>query len=371
MNVCSMFGMSNSAEKRSSSIGRPIVVVSTLPRTHARRSGYPLLAEYLEKDACITAFRDDPDRLVPWLMARVASRFAFSRWYLGGSAIAEWNVSRFLRKHESSIVHMFWADIDLGFLDYYLALRGDPLCGTFHQCSDTIRSTIRYPNRLRRFAAVILMSETQRQFMLDAGVSPERIHVVLHGVDTRYFTPPDQLAASPWTVLSVGGYRRNFEALRQVCQALHDEPDIRFRIVGPAAVAGLFAGLTNVSFHSGLSDDELVTTYRSSSCFLTMVHNATANNALLEAMACGLPVIAERVGGIPEYVNDRCASLVALGDSDAAARKILELCRSPELNRAMGKAARERAEELDWIRVAEQTCRVYQAIERGGNSRGN
>ncbi len=63
--------------------------------------------------------------------------------------------------------------------------------------------------------------------------------------------------------------------------------------------------------------------------------------------------------------------LVAPGDSDATARKILELYRSRELTGAMGKAARERAEELDWIHVAEQTCRVYQAIECGGNVRGN
>lgn len=266
---------------------------------------------------------------------------------------------------------MLWADNDLGFLDYYLALRGDSLCGSFHHCSDTIGSTIRFFKRLRNFAAVILMSETQRPFMLDAGVSPDRIHVVLHGVDTKYFTPPDERTGSPWTVLSVGGYRRNFEAVREVCRALNDQPDIRFRIVGPAAVAGLFAGLTNVSFQSGLSDDELVTAYRESSCFLTMVENATANNALLEAMACGLPVIAERIGGIPEYVNDRCAALVAPADSDAAARKILELYRSQEMSLAMSKAARERAEALDWVHVAEQTCRVYQAIERGSNGRGN
>src|ERR1700722_16056726 len=122
---------------RSISVHRPIVLLSTLPRTHARRSGYPLLAEYLENDAWLTAVRDDPVGVLPWLSARVSSRFAFWRWYVGGSAIAEWNCARFLRRRPRSIVHMLWADNDLGFLDHYLALRGDWLCGTFHHCSDT------------------------------------------------------------------------------------------------------------------------------------------------------------------------------------------------------------------------------------------
>jgi glycosyltransferase involved in cell wall biosynthesis len=340
----------------------PLVLTSTLHRSHASRSGYPLLAEYLPRDAWITAIRSDPDRFFSKMCARLVRRFAFSRWYLGGSAVAEWNCRRHLRHCPNSIVHMFWADADLGFLDYFLALRGDWLCGTFHHCSDTIASVIRFPHRLRRFAAVILMSETQRAFMLDAGVSPERIHVVLHGVDTQHFTPPAEPVLDPWTVLSVGGYRRNFVALRAVCHALHDHPKIRFRIIGPRASAPIFAELTNVAYESGLSDDELLNAYRGASCFLTLVENATANNALLEAMACGLPVLTERIGGIPEYVNDRCARLVAPDDVSSIAESIVELHDSNETRLALGKAARVRAEELDWARVAENTCRGYESI---------
>ena len=147
---------------------------------------------------------------------------------------------------------------------------------------------------------------------------------------------------------------------------LADNPDIHFRVIAPTSAKPLFNRLANVTFESGLSDDGLVKAYRESSCFLTMVENATATNALLEAMACGLPVIAERIGGIPEYVNENCASLVAHGDWDSAAREILQLSRSRDLQFAMGRAARRRAEELDWDRVAEQTRGVYESIGSGG-----
>jgi glycosyltransferase involved in cell wall biosynthesis len=350
------------ADQSSGSTVCPIALVSTVPEGFASRSGYPVLAEYLSKDALITANRSDPSNFGPRLLARVARRVAFSRWYLGGSAVAEWNCLRFVRRHDRSLVHLLWADNDLGFLDYYLRLRGDILCGTFHHCSDTLASVIRFPHRLRRFAAVILMSETQRSFMLDAGVAPDRIHVVLHGVDTVYFSAPRQPVAGPFTVLSVGGYRRNFMALREVCRSLQEHPEIRFRIVGPTNAKPIFAGLSSVTFESGLRDGALLEAYRSASCFCTMVENATANNALLEAMACGLPVVAERVGGIPEYVNGACSRLVAAGDSQAIAGAILDLHQSRELQLAMSQAARRRAEELDWTHVADRTREVYESI---------
>jgi glycosyltransferase involved in cell wall biosynthesis len=93
-----------------------------------------------------------------------------------------------------------------------------------------------------------------------------------------------------------------------------------------------------------------------------MMENATANNALLEAMACGLPVVAERVGGIPEYVNRECARLVPTGDCQAIASSILQLSESPELRLAMGQAARRRAEELDWKHAARQTRDIYESV---------
>jgi glycosyltransferase involved in cell wall biosynthesis len=321
-----------------------------------------VLAEYLAKDAWITANRSDPNRFVPRLLARVARRAAFSRWYLGGSAVAEWKCSKFVRRHGRTLVHLLWADNDLGFLDYYLRLHGDILCGTFHHCSDTLATVIRFPARLRRFAAIILMSETQRPFMLDAGVAPERIHVVQHGVDTGYFSPAGQRACNPFTVLSVGGYRRNFPALRELCRALESRPEIRFRVIGPAHARPLFDGLSSVTFECGLGDSALLDAYRSASCFCTLMENATANNALLEAMACGLPVVAERVGGIPEYVDGDNARLVATGDCQSAAEAILEIRESRELHAAMSQAARRRAEELDWTHVAARTREIHESI---------
>ena len=66
------------------------------------------------------------------------------------------------------------------------------------------------------------------------------------------------------------------------------------------------------------------------------------SNAILEAQACGLPVIATEVGGNPDLVDDICGRLVAPRDPDALAAAMLALLRDAELCQQMGVAARAR-----------------------------
>ena len=89
----------------------------------------------------------------------------------------------------------------------------------------------------------------------------------------------------------------------------------------------LFSDLPNVEFFSGISDAKLLSFYQSSSCLLHVAENATANNAVLEAMACGLPIISERLGGIPEYVTAQSSILVEPGNRDAIAAAVDRLLR--------------------------------------------
>ena len=339
----------------------PVLMLSTIHAAHARRSGYGLLADYIPGAEFLHATRADPKREPALFFARVARRCAFSRWYLGGSASIEWQAFRRLRSGFQGVVHSMWADHDLGFLDLVIPNKEHRFCGTFHNCPDDFLHTIRFPSRLRSFGAIILMSECQRAFFRGAGVADSKIHVVLHGVDTNYFHPGEQVPNHPFTVLSAGGFRRNFPLLRQVCERLIGS-DIRFEIIAPTAFRPMFADLPNAEFFTGISDEELVAKYRAASCLLHTAEQATANNVLLEALACGTPIVAERIGGIPEYVTAECAILTAPGDAAALADAVGQLARSPALRQSMSTAARQRAEELAWPKVAERTLAVYRSF---------
>lgn len=339
---------------------KPLLLLSTLHRNHAAHSGYQALAEHLPEAKLVQTLRADPKGGVPLFGARVARRLSFSRWYLGGCAAMEWAAWKELRKGFSGIVHALWADHDLGFLDLSLDEKQHRMVGSFHNCDDTFMHTIRFPRRLRNFAAIILMSSTQRDFFFRAGVKPERIHVVRHGVDTQHFHPKP--AGEGFTVLAAGGYRRNFPLLREVCLRLRDADGIKIDVVAPPAWRELFDDLPNVRFRSGLDNARFLEAYQNCSCLLQTVENATANNVIMEAMACGQPVVAERIGGIPEYVDATCALLTEGGDADALAAAVLELRDSPEKRQKLSTGARLRAESLDWDIVAQEMRSIYEGL---------
>jgi glycosyltransferase involved in cell wall biosynthesis len=341
----------------------PVLMLSTTHPGHSGKSGYGQLAHYVPGAEFLTVPREQPKGGLPLFSARVARRLAFSRWYIGGSAALEWKAVKRLRKGFDGVVHSMWADHDLGFLDLVLNKKRHKFCGTFHNCSDDFQHTIRFPSRLRNFDAVILMSETQRPFFLQAGVPDEKIHVVLHGVDTEYFIPGKQAdTTGTFTVLSVGGFRRNFPLLRKVCERLASARNMRFKIIAPEAWREMFAGLANVDFLSGVDDAGLLAAYQSASCLLHTAENATANNALLEAMACGLPVVAESIGGIPEYINGDNAMLVEPGNDGTLAGALKELMQSPALHSSMRLEARKHAETLAWPLVAGRMMDIYQTL---------
>ena len=256
-----------------------------------------------------------------------------------------------------------WADHDLGYLDLLLDRRRHRLVGSFHNCDDTFVHTIRFPGRLRKFDAIILMSRTQEAFFLNHGVDPARLHVVPHGVDSDYFHPIESHAPQElFTVLAAGGYRRNFPLLREVCLRLKDHPGIRVEVIAPPAFRRLFEDLPNVRFRSGVEDADFLKAYQTASCLIQTVENSTANNVIVEAMACGQPVVAERIGGIPEYIDSTCSILTEPGDADALGGAVLELQRSPARRQALSEGARKRAETLDWKIIAARMREIYESL---------
>lgn len=137
---------------------------------------------------------------------------------------------------------------------------------------------------------------------------------------------------------------------------------LRFIVVTSEDVARALRKVPGVEVHTGVSDERLRDLYRESDLLFLPLVQAAASDTLLEAMACGLPVVATGIGGVPEYVGDTAGRLVELFRPDLMLEAIVELSGDPFQPAAMGRAARRRARELDWQRSAELLAEVYSRV---------
>jgi glycosyltransferase involved in cell wall biosynthesis len=123
-----------------------------------------------------------------------------------------------------------------------------------------------------------------------------------------------------------------------------------------------FSELNNVTVMSGVGDEELRELYQTSTALLMPLLDATANNALLEAMACGLPVVTTDLAGTRDYLDDSCASFVPKSDDQGYVDAAIRLSSEPELRRRMSEASLTRALDFNWSRVAERLVKLYRSL---------
>ncbi len=338
--------------------------------TQQGRSGYDVLVEYFPAATTrvVRRKRRHPRNLYEKIKRRLLARGAASSWYMLSSRELEKEALRQIRERSPQLVHHLWGNRDWGFIHKHLAAMRIPFVVTVHSCPDGMGAVFVRPEELQAVSAFVLMSEHQKPFFEARGVPSSRLHVVHHGIDVTSFrpleTPPGQ--EDVFTVLSVGQTRRNFPALCQLIESMETEPDVRFRIISSPSVEERFAQYGNVRFESGLSNDELRNAYQTASVQILTADDATANNALLEGIACGLPIVGEGVGGIPEYCGENAAILTAPNDISALRAGILRLRDDDDERLRRAAAARERALELRWENSVDQLGHLYNQLMAEG-----
>lgn len=161
-------------------------------------------------------------------------------------------------------------------------------------------------------------------------------------------------------VLIVGEHMRDWPVMHGAIDEInHLGLDIEFHVVTNERFLPYFNGCANLVYHSQISETELIDLYRGADVLFLPVTNATANNSILEALACGTPVISTLVGGIPDYVNNESGWLLPVGDVEGHVKLIASLHANRELARRRRHAARAQALKFDWGLVAEQMVALY------------
>jgi glycosyltransferase involved in cell wall biosynthesis len=160
----------------------------------------------------------------------------------------------------------------------------------------------------------------------------------------------------------VGHYLRDFETFRRAVRELVTrQPDVRVVVVTRPSFVRQFEGLPGTEIRIEPGDEELRLLYRRSSALLLPLEDAVANNTILEAMACGLPVVTTDVGAVRDYVAPEAGVVVPPGDAAALARAAADLLADRDrAARASAAARRAAVERFDLRAVASRVRAVLQ-----------
>ena len=194
---------------------------------------------------------------------------------------------------EIDVLHYLEGEHSLQFLPSIVSklgrLRPRPrIVATFHQPPELLDRLINI-NNVQQVDHVIVLSPEQVSYF-EQYLPADKVSMILHGVDTDFFCPANQSEAPRgFRCLSVGSWLRDYDAVLEVAHRLSSVPDFEFQIVSSAVTDHEIPG--NVSVQSGIDDDALRAMYQQADVLFLPVTSATANNAVLEGIACGLPVV--------------------------------------------------------------------------------
>ena len=212
-----------------------------------------------------------------------------------------------------------------------------------------------------------LRGEAYARLALDAAIP---IEVIPNFVDTAHFAPPaardrthfdaifaaaggDPADAGSPVLFHVSSFRPVkrvtdlVEVLARVCRiararlvVVGDGPE-RARLLERADALGVTRSCVLLG-----TQQEFASHLRQADAFLFPSENESFGVAALEALSCGVPVVAYRVGGIPEVVTEDVGRLIEPYDLDTMATRTAEVLGNPGLRDALGSAARARVERL-------------------------
>ncbi len=256
-----------------------------------------------------------------WFLPKLASSL-YPLWF----ALSLWPLLRWLRAAEPECLLVSWAYPDaVGGVALARAL-GCPLIIRTHGSDVNVYAAGRLPAAQLRWATqhaafVICVSHALKRSLVELGVEPDKVAVIPTGVDTERFAPRARdgarrqlgLAGDRRILLFVGNLLRA-KGLHELVEAFSAlaarRPELDLVLVGQgperawldAQAARL--GLAHRIRAVGAVDHEAVATWlNAADLFCLPSHREGLPNGVVEALACGLPVVATDVGGIPEALT--------------------------------------------------------------------
>lgn len=286
-----------------------------------------------------------------------------------------------------SIFYLLFRTYDLvhGHYGFHSALfpaviKRKPLVITFHG-SDALKEPLRHKvyRSLQKFIIsrsdniIAVSDEIKNVLMSNLNADPNRISIISCGVDTSVFVPLEKMdvrrklgiAENAKVVLFAGSlsYSKGVDVMFECAQRM---PDVLFILVGDGL---LKTDIKNCKFPGACPHEEMPKWMNAADIFVLPSRSEGTPVVILEALSCGIPVVASRIGGCPDVIRDgQTGYLIPVGDVDMLQRKVRDLLNDNVNRNLMGKRGRkDMVEKFDNKKIAQRIKRIY---EETINSRG-
>lgn len=232
---------------------------------------------------------------------------------------------------------------------------------------------------LGKAAFAIAVSEDLRRRAIACGIPPEKCKTIRNGCDHSIFHPSDregartELGLNPNDAIVVfTGHLIPLKGIRELVVAasilLRTRPNLRVVCIGEGPLGGELLRRASdphlkgrISFLGAMDAAKIARWIAAADVFCLPSYSEGCPNAVIEALACGRPVVASNVGGVPELVSHQTGILVRAGDVEHLARGLAEA-----LDRNWSPEALSLTAQRTWGQVASEINAVCRAVAQSG-----
>jgi glycosyltransferase involved in cell wall biosynthesis len=291
---------------------------------------------------------------------------------------------KLVKKEKYDLSHSFFT-IPCGFVSmilkkkykipYIISLRGSDVPG-YSERFKFLHYFIKPLTKLiwRKSNAVIANSQGLKELALKTNPKQE-IGIIYNGIDISDFAPKPEAMLSGKFIITTGASRITARKginylLEAIEKLLPKHPDIYLKAMGDGNEKENLENLAkelnlekNVEFIGRIPRENTAPYYQEASIFVLPSLNEGMSNAMLEALASGLPLIATDTGGTQELLEDGVNGfIVKMKNSQDLAEKMDILIKDSDLRKKMGEESRKKAQNLSWERVAKNYIDIYYKI---------
>ena len=320
---------------------------------HGARAGYNQLLHHVPSNGIVWSSATGAGRWANGVTRRMMRPLTGSTWYGLAGTYAELRAAARARLGSKCLVHVMYGEDLLGLSRVFLGSR-HRLIATFHQPPERFVQLVswRIPSQLD---AVIILDSAYEDWWRSQLTSP--VYALSLGLDTEWWSSGGEPRRD--RVIFVGSHLRDFSTLQAAVRHLGGR--VGFDVVVPRDRANALRGWPGVTVHIGISDEALRTLYRSAAVMFLPLRGASASNSLLQAMACGCPVVATDLPSVRSCLGNEAGALAPLGDAEAHVRVLEKVLESPQRG-VMSEAARRRGGFYSWMNVSRRHREVYQQV---------